>query len=91
MITTGDIAATRRRLGQRIRALRNERDISQSKFAKMIGMDRTYLVGVEYGRRNVSINNIVKIAAGLGVTLSDLFDDVYIIEVQKDHIETIKW
>ena len=39
----------------------------------MIGMNRTYLSGVENGLRNISITNLQKIANGLGVSLEDLF------------------
>jgi transcriptional regulator with XRE-family HTH domain len=37
-------------------------------------MDRTYFASVEAGKRNVAIVNIKKIADGLGVTLSELFE-----------------
>ena len=62
-------------LGKRIRELRNERTgLSQEKFALKIGMDRTYFASVEGGKRNIAIVNIKKIADGLGVTLSELFE-----------------
>ena len=60
-------------LGRCIKALRQEKGLSQEKFALSIDMDRTYLASVEMGRRNISINNIDKIAKGLGVTLETLF------------------
>ena len=60
-------------LGQRIRELRNNKGISQEKFALSIGMDRTYFASVEAGKRNISIVNIEKIAHGLDVSLSELF------------------
>ena len=61
------------KLGHRIKELRNEIGISQEKFALSIEMDRTYYASVENGKRNISINNIEKIAKGLGVTLEELF------------------
>lgn len=61
------------RLGERIRTLRAETCLSQEKFALKIGMDRTYFASVEAGKRNISIRNIEKIANGLGVSLSELF------------------
>lgn len=61
-------------LGLRIKELRNKTKLSQEKFALKIGMDRTYFASVEAGRRNVSIVNIKKIADGLGVSLSKLFE-----------------
>ncbi|WP_062114900.1 helix-turn-helix domain-containing protein [Aureimonas sp. AU40] len=50
-----------------IRTLRNARGLSQQAFALEIEMDRTYLGGVERGERNVSLDNIERIAEGLGV------------------------
>ena len=59
--------------GMAIRDLRNKMGISQEKFALSIIMDRTYYASVEAGKRNISIQNIEKIANGLGISLSDLF------------------
>lgn len=64
------------KLGARIRELRKQTGLSQEKFALKIGMDRTYYASVEAGRRNISICNIKKIADGLEVTLSELFDGI---------------
>lgn len=60
-------------LGNRIRELRKKLDISQEKFALLINMDRTYFSAVENGKRNISIQNIEKIAQGLEVSLEYLF------------------
>ena len=63
------------KLGKRIRELRTSNTgLSQEKFAHKIEMDRTYYATVEAGKRNISIVNIKKIAEGLGVSLSELFD-----------------
>ncbi len=61
-------------LGNRIRELRQKTGLSQEKFALKIEMDRTYFASVEAGRRNIAICNIKKIADGLDVTLSELFE-----------------
>lgn len=61
-------------LGKRIRELRSQTRLSQEKFALKIGMDRTYFASVEAGKRNIAICNIKKIADGLEVTLSELFE-----------------
>lgn len=55
-----------------IRRLRNERGLSQQDFALAIEMDRTYFGGVERGERNVSIDNLERIALGLEVEPSIL-------------------
>ena len=64
------------KFGQRIKFLRNERGISQEKFALSIDMDRMYYASVESGKRNISINNIEKIAKGFNVSLEELFKDL---------------
>ena len=61
-------------LGRRIRELRMQTGLSQEKFALKIGMDRTYFASVEAGKRNIAICNIKKIADGLEVSLSQLFE-----------------
>lgn len=63
-------------LGKRIRELREERDLSLRTFALMVSLDRSYIIGIEHGRRNVSIDNIVKIAEGLDVSLEELFQGI---------------
>lgn len=64
------------RLGNRIKKLRLQTGLSQEKFALKIGMDRTYFASVEAGRRNIAIVNLEKIANGLEVSLSELFNGV---------------
>ncbi|ETZ70819.1 C.AhdI [Mycobacteroides abscessus MAB_110811_1470] len=53
-------------------ARRHELGLSQEKAAEVIGLHWTYLGQVERGRRNITLNNIVKIAAGLGVDPGEL-------------------
>ena len=60
-------------IGVRIRQLRDETGMSQVEFAASIGMARTYFAEVETGKRNVSVMNLARIAAGLGVSLSEFF------------------
>ncbi|HEY2283578.1 MAG TPA: helix-turn-helix transcriptional regulator [Solirubrobacteraceae bacterium] len=63
--------------GQRIRAIRNRRGVSQEGLALQCGLDRTYISGIERGTRNPSLTNILKIATALDVDPSGLFVDVY--------------
>ena len=62
--------------GLRVQQLRKKTGLSQEKFALSIDMDRTYLASIERGRRNVSINNIKRIANGFNVSISELFDGI---------------
>ena len=70
MAATADI---RTRFGLRVRELRRAQSLSQEALAERCGLDRTYISGIERGKRNVSLQNIEVIAKALGVTLSALF------------------
>lgn len=62
--------------GDRLRSLRVKLGLSQEDFAARCRLDRTYISGIERGRRNPSLRNIRKIAAELGVSLSELFKGI---------------
>jgi transcriptional regulator with XRE-family HTH domain len=62
------------KVGQRIRALRKELEISQEALAYKAEVDRTYITDVENGRRNVSVEILEKIIKALEVSLSDFFN-----------------
>ncbi|SEF61955.1 DNA-binding transcriptional regulator, XRE-family HTH domain [Butyrivibrio sp. Su6] len=61
--------------GMACRQQREQKKLSQEKFALMIGMDRTYYSSVEAGKRNISIQNIKKIADGFGIAISELLNE----------------
>lgn len=60
-------------VGIRIRELRNEQGISQEKLALKADIDRTYLAGVELGKRNPSVKSLEKILQALDVSFEDFF------------------
>ena len=60
--------------GMRVRESRSEKAISQEELAALTELDRTYISGIERGKRNVSLKNILKIASALNVTASQLLD-----------------
>ena len=62
------------RVGLRIKELRNALGYSQETIAYSIEMSRTYFAEVETGKRNISIENIDRIAQGLGVSLKEFFN-----------------
>ena len=66
--------ATRKNVGQRVRALREESNLTQEQLALMTGVGRSYLAKVEAGNRNATIDFMEKVALGLGVTLGQLFE-----------------
>lgn len=65
-----------KKTGLRIKTLRMERHMTQERLSNDIGMAQSYLAEVENGKRNVSLVNIARIARGLGVQLSELFEGI---------------
>ena len=59
-------------LGKAIRARREKFGHSQEGYAAEIEMHRTYYGGIERGERNVSFRNLLRIAEGLKIPLSEL-------------------
>lgn len=64
------------KLGVRIKELRQEKGISQEKFAELADLDRTYISGIESGKRNVSIDVVSRIARVFGISISELFINI---------------
>lgn len=62
----------KKQLGKRIKELRLKAGFSQEELAAKAGLHRTYMSDIERGERNVSVENIEKIARALGVKSSDL-------------------
>lgn len=58
--------------GQRLRQLRVARGLSQEALAEAARLDRTYVSSCERGKRNVSLENIHRFAAALGVKPEEL-------------------
>lgn len=58
--------------GANVRARRENLGLSQAELADLATLDRTYIGSVERGERNVSLNNIVKIAKALNCLPADL-------------------
>ena len=63
------------KIGQRIKELREQMNMSQKDLAYTADLDRSYIASIENGQRNVSIVNIEKIATALNVTIRELFND----------------
>lgn len=62
-----DIGGLRRVLAANVRRLRKARGFSQDAFADECGLHRTYVGAIERAERNVSVDNIERIAKALGL------------------------
>lgn len=63
----------RRLLASNLRQLRKARGFSQELLADRAGLHRTFVGSVERSERNVSIDNIERLATALEVAVADLF------------------
>jgi len=60
----GDLQRT---VGRNLRAHREQRELSQERFADLLGMHRTYMGGLERGERNLTLKSLERIAARIRV------------------------
>jgi transcriptional regulator with XRE-family HTH domain len=63
-------------LGENVRRVRQSLKCSQEAMADMCGLQRTYVCDIERGARNVTIGTLLKLALGLGTTVSELTRNV---------------
>jgi transcriptional regulator with XRE-family HTH domain len=63
-----------KKFGQKLQKLRQEKGLSQEKFANLAELDRTYIPSIEKGERNISLAVIYKLTNALGITISDFFE-----------------
>ena len=64
------------RFGDRLRSLRTDQGHSQEDLADLCDLDRTYISGIERGKRNVSLRNLEVIANAFELSLAELLDGV---------------
>lgn len=74
---------SRQIFARNLRRYRRINDISQEQLALRAGMSRSYVSGVEREERNVSIDNMGRMAEVLGVALKDLLDPALFEQVEK--------
>lgn len=61
-------------VGNRVKYLRKQIGLSQEKFALKADIDRTYLAGIESGKRNVTIASLEKIVNALEVSMKEFWN-----------------
>lgn len=70
----GPATALRLQFATRMREARLALGLSQEALADACGLHRTYIGSVERGERNISIDNIERVAVSLGVAPSKLLE-----------------
>jgi transcriptional regulator with XRE-family HTH domain len=69
-------------VGERVRFVRKQKELTQEEFAEKSGLQYTYIGGIERGERNISLETLEKVAKELEVKAIDLFDFKY-VDVEK--------
>ena len=64
--------SARDRLARHLRALRADRGLSQEALADLAELHRTYVGSIERRERNVSLDNVERLATALGVDVAEL-------------------
>jgi transcriptional regulator with XRE-family HTH domain len=64
----------KKQFGVRLKELRLAQHLSQEELADAAGLDRTYVSSCERGKRNISLENICRIAQALHVKPGELLD-----------------
>jgi len=67
------VSTTHKNLGQRIKELRKENNMTQEDLAFKVEVDRSYMGFVERGEKNPTLSTLDKIAKALKVSLPELF------------------
>lgn len=63
------------KIGNRIKFLRKNKNISQESLANIAEIERAYMTGVENGKRNVSVKILNKIISALETDFASFFND----------------
>ncbi|TDK61766.1 XRE family transcriptional regulator [Bacillus salipaludis] len=62
-----------KKLGERIRILRKEKGLSQEELGERADIHTNHIGAIERGEKNVTIESLIKVTRGLGITLDELF------------------
>ncbi|OOG56410.1 helix-turn-helix transcriptional regulator [Rhodanobacter sp. C03] len=73
-------------VGPAFRLLRERAEVSQEDLAFRAGLDRTYVSGIERGRRNPSLKSMQRLAAELSVSLDQVFVLARKLAVEDDEL-----
>ena len=69
-----NIEEIKKKTGDRIKELRTKKlGISQEDFARLLGVDRTYLSRIESGKQNITVNTLNEICNNLQISFKDFF------------------
>ncbi len=71
---TANFELLKEKLGVRIRALRDEKELSLRQFALLAEIEHPQLINIEKGRVDLKLSTLNKIAKGFEINLAELFN-----------------
>jgi len=73
-MTERAVKHVRKFLGQRLRALRKQRLLSQERLGERASLSGKFIGEVERGEKSISMDSLYRVSVALGVPLKDLTD-----------------
>jgi transcriptional regulator with XRE-family HTH domain len=81
------MAELRNFIGNRIRAIRNAKGLTQQNLADMSGLDYRYIGAIERGERNFSIDTLEKVLSALKISLNELAYS----DIEQSETDSVRW
>lgn len=75
MLANNTTPKSRKIFARNLREIRVKQGLSQEELADIAGLHRTYVGSVERGERNISIDNMERLASALKINIQDLLND----------------
>lgn len=72
MILIIDMKESAKKLGENMKRIRLEKDMSQGDICRKLEVDRAFISNIESGNKNPTLATITKIAGALGVSIDEL-------------------
>lgn len=77
-------------IGERLRFIRESKGITIYRLSKETGVSQNHISGIELGKRQPTIDMLIRLTTPLGITLAELFNDsddvVFLSEKEKELI-----
>lgn len=62
------------KFGKKVREIRTKQNLSQERLAAKAGVHRTYIGMIERAEKNITLENIEKVAKALRLSVKELFN-----------------
>jgi len=69
-----EVVISKKEIGERVRAIRQAREMTQAQLAEILGTRHTNVSGIERGTRGLTIQQLVKLARALDVSPAEILD-----------------